>query len=230
MRYLVRYAENRPRLEGDWGGDAWSQADTLEIADFRPESSDHRPQTLARLLYDKNGFFGIFYVRDQYVRCAHSGHMAPTHLDSCVELFLQPESGKGYFNFEFSCGGSLFCSHIVDPTRIPGGFRDYSPLPDTDIRQVAIYHSMPSIVDPEIPEPTEWVLEFFLPASLLEKWVGTMGRLGGREWRGNLYKCGDETSHPHWASWSPVDELNFHLPRCFGTFEFAERSQGTLES
>jgi len=224
MRYLVRYAAIRPELEGEWSGEAWTQADTLEIASFRPESSDHRPRTEARLLHDENGIYGIFHVSDQYVRCAHGGFMAPTHLDSCVELFLQTESGKGYFNFEFSCGGALFCSYIIDPTRIPDGFRDYSPLPETDLRQVAIYHSLPKIVDPEIVEPTEWVLEFFIPIALFKKWTGSRGQLSGREWRGNLYKCGDETSHPHWASWSPVDELNFHLPRCFGTIEFETRS------
>jgi len=223
MRYVVRYAAIQPGLNGEWSGDAWSQADPLEITNFRPESSDHHPRTFARLLYDEDGIYGIFYVRDQYVRCVHSGYMVPTHLDSCVELFLQPELGKGYVNFEFSCGGSLFCSHIVDPTRVAGGFRDYAPLPETDVREVAIYHSLPSIVDPEIVEPTEWYLEFFLPFSLLEKWAGSIGQLSGREWRGNLYKCGDETSHPHWASWSPVDELNFHLPGCFGTIEFEAR-------
>ncbi|MCD6337129.1 MAG: hypothetical protein J7M01_02720, partial [Candidatus Marinimicrobia bacterium] len=37
---------------------------------------------------------------------------------------------------------------------------------------------------------------------------------------GNLYKCGDKTSHPHWASWSPIDKLNFHQPKHFGEFVF----------
>ena len=35
-----------------------------------------------------------------------------------------------------------------------------------------------------------------------------------------FFKCGDKTSHPHWASWNPVDELNFHLPRCFSEIIF----------
>jgi hypothetical protein len=148
--------------------------------------------------------------------------MAPTYLDSCVEFFLQPKPDRGYFNFEFNCGGSLLCYYIVDPVRVPGGFRDFTPLPEADGRQVAIYHSMPPRVEPEIAEPTEWRLEFSIPFSVLEKWVGPVGRVGGQEWRANLYKCGDETSHPHWASWAPVDELNFHLPRCFGTIQFEE--------
>jgi len=224
MRYVVRYAGIRPGLDGEWSGDAWAQADTLEVASFRPESSNHRPRTLARMLYDDHGLYGIFHVWDQYVRCVHDGYMAPTYLDSCVELFLQPRRNEGYFNFELNCGGSLLCSYVVDPTRTPGGFLEYTPLPEADGSQLGIYHSMPSIIDPEIVDPTEWILEFFLPVSLLETRVGAIGELSGQVWRGNLYKCGDETSHPHWASWSPVDELNFHLPRCFGAIEFEARS------
>jgi hypothetical protein len=47
-----------------------------------------------------------------------------------------------------------------------------------------------------------------------------LGPMSSQSWRDNFYKCGDQTSHPHWASWSPVDDLNFHLPRCFGTICF----------
>jgi hypothetical protein len=147
--------------------------------------------------------------------------MAPTYLDSCVEIFLQPRPDKGYFNFEFNCGGSLLCYYVVDPTRVTGGFRDYTPIPESDGQQITIYHSMPPKVEPEIDAPTEWCLEFFIPFSLFESKVGPVSPVSGRAWRANLYKCGDDTSHPHWAAWAAVDELNFHLPRCFGTIRFA---------
>lgn len=34
--------------------------------------------------------------------------------------------------------------------------------------------------------------------------------------------CADNTSHPHWLTWSPVDypKPNFHLPQSFGFLEF----------
>ena len=156
------------------------------------------------------------------MRCVHSGYMAPAYLDSCVEIFVQPSADKGYLNFEFNCGGSLLCFHIMDALRVPGGFKDFTPLPESDANQVTVYHSMPSRVEPEIAEPTEWYLEFSLPFSLLEKWAGPFGFVGGQEWSANLYKCGDETSHPHWASWAPLDKTNFHLPRCFGTIRFEQ--------
>lgn len=222
MRYKVRYATVRPALKGKWRGHTWARAETLEVAHFRPESSEHRPRTLARLLWDESALYGIFRVQDRFVRCVHSGYMAPAYLDSCVEIFLQPKADKGYLNFEFSCGGSLLCFYIVDPTRGPGGFQDYAPLPQSDVDQVSIYHSMPSRVETEIAESTEWYLEFSIPLPVLEKWVGSLGPVGGQEWSANLYKCGDETSHPHWASWAPLDETNFHLPRCFGAIWFEQ--------
>jgi hypothetical protein len=210
-------------MQGAWSGVAWEQADTLEIAHFRPEGSDHRPQTSARLLYAQDGLFGIFLVKDRYVRCVGTHYMDPVYKDSCVEFFVRPKAGKGYFNFEFSCGGALLCFYIVDPARVPNGFRDFTRLPEADGRQVAIYHSLPPIVEPEIDAPTEWRLEFYIPFALLEKYVGSIGNVHNQAWRANFHKCADDTSHPHWASWAPVAELNFHLPQCFGTIRFDDK-------
>lgn len=222
MYYTVRWAGIRPELEGAWDGLAWQQADTLEIAHFRPESSDHRPRVQARLLYDQAHLYGIYRVQDRFVRCIHTRYLDPVYQDSCVELFLQPRAELGYFNFEFNCGGALLSYYVVDPTRLPGGLRDFTPLAEEDARRVAIYHSLPPTVEPELAAPTEWRLEFRMPFALLERYVGPLGCVSGQEWRANLYKCADGTSHPHWASWAPVDELNFHLPRCFGILRFGD--------
>ena len=50
---------------------------------------------------------------------------------------------------------------------------------------------------------------------------GPIGAASGQVWRGNFFKCAEDISHPHWAAWSPVDEFNFHLPRCFGAIQLA---------
>jgi hypothetical protein len=225
MLYIVRPADIQPEMQGAWNSPAWQQADTLGIAHFRPESSDHRPRTYARLLYAKEGLFGIFRVEDRYVRCVRTHYLDAVYKDSCVEFFVRPKADRGYFNFEFNCGGSLLCYYIVDPTRASKGFRDFTPFPEVDGNQVAIYHSMPQMVEPEIAVPTEWLLEFFIPFALLEKYVGVIGHVHNQEWRANFYKCADDTSHPHWASWSPVDELNFHLPDCFGAIRFDDKPE-----
>jgi hypothetical protein len=175
------------------------------------------------MLYDEHGLYGIFAVQDQYVRCTRVGFMASVWKDSCVEFFVQPKPDCGYFNFEFNCGGAWLCRHVTDPRRVGDELAESVPLHSAEAKQVRIYHSMPRIVEPEVAEPTEWVLEFHIPFATLMRYVGSLGPIPGQVWRANFFKCAEDVSHPHWAAWSPVDELNFHLPRCFGSLLLAKR-------
>lgn len=222
MHYTVRKTASRPVLNGNWSAPVWQAAETLTVANVRPESSDHHPKVAARLLHSGTAIYGIYRVEDRYVRAAHQGFQAPVCRDSCVEFFCRPHVGIGYFNFEFNCGGALLCSYIRDWTRIgKAGFADFEMLGPEAPEAVDIFHSLPEKVDPEIAEPTVWTLQFAIPVSLLETYCGLLGDLSGRTWTANLYKCGDETSHPHWLTWAPVDALNFHLPNCFQPIHFA---------
>jgi hypothetical protein len=110
--------------------------------------------------------------------------------------------------------------YIEDPTRDAAGLKKSTPVPHDVGRSVKIRSTLPQVIDPEIAQPTIWELNFFLPLNVLEKFVGPLGPLKGQQWRGNFFKCAEDLSHPHWASWSPVDQFNFHLPRCFGTLHF----------
>ena len=121
-----------------------------------------------------------------------------------------------YFNMEINCGGTmLFWWHPENGTAIP-------VAPD-DCRQIKIAHSMPKIVDPEITTPTTWTLEFRLPFSVVKRYFpGATPPESGGSWKANLYKCADDTSHPHWLTWSYVDHPTpkFHVPEAFGTLRF----------
>ena len=221
MTYLIKRSAIRPEMQGAWDGPVWGEAEILEVAQFRPESGDHRPQTRAKLLYADEAVYGIFRVKDRYVRCVCTEYQDPVWRDSCVEFFVQPKMDKGYLNFEFNCGGAMLVRYILDCARDQDGeLADYVNLSAEDGESVRRFHSMPCVVEPEVAEPADWVLEFAIPLKLLEKYVGPLGNVSGQEWRANFYKCGDQTSHPHWASWSPVSALNFHLPECFGTIKF----------
>jgi len=220
VKYIIGRCKQRPQLKGEWDGVAWGDVEEIEIANFLPESSDHRPRTRAKLLYDADRIYGIFDVQDKYVRCVHTEFQGPVSRDSCVEFFVQPKPEGGYFNFEFNCGGNMLVSHMLDWTRNGDKFARRIKVTPEDAAQVERYHTMPMVVDPEIQEDTNWRLEFTIPFALLARYAGPLGDIAGQEWRANLYKCGDETSHPHWACWSPVDDLNFHLPHCFGAIRF----------
>jgi hypothetical protein len=213
--YVVQCANPAPPMEPDWQHPSWSQAETLQIIHFRPEGSDHRPVTSARLLCDPTGIHGIFHVEDRYVRCVRANYFAEVWKDSCVEFFAEPKPGRGYFNFEFNCGGA---------------FKEFTKMPAGLGKTIQVRSSLPAIVEPEIQTPVAWTLRFFIPFTLFQHYIGPLGPIGGQVWRGNFYKCAEEVSHPHWASWSPVDKFDFHRPNCFGTIEFSGKSQKNTQS
>jgi len=219
MEYRIRRATKTPELNGLWDGPAWSRANTMGIACAHKESSDHHPATQARFLFDDETLYGIYRVEDQYVRAVAQQFQDSVCRDSCVEAFLSP-GGKEYLNFEFSCNGTLLCHHMVDSTRTGSGFKDARSVSAEDGANVRIFHSLSGVIDPELKDPTTWTLEFAIPMAVFERYLGAIGSPAGQSWKANFYKCADATSHPHWLSWAPVRELNFHRPSDFETIRF----------
>jgi hypothetical protein len=218
--YMVKKINAPVKLDAEWTNPAWMAAKTLTVENFRPESSDHRPLVQCRLLHDDAGIYGMFQVHDRYVRSVETEFQASVCGDSCVEFFVGPPCGKGYLNFEMNCGGTLLVYHVIDHTRGPKGFKDFRKLAPEDISGFRIFHTMPRVVEPEITEPTVWRIGFFVPFEMFIKSNGLKLPVSGQTWHANFYKCGDKTSHKHWASWQPVKELNFHRPEDFGEIVF----------
>lgn len=216
--YTIKRIILTPKLDGHFDDDAWAHAPIIDVDTFHEKSSDHRPVTQAKALYDDQGLYVIFRVQDRYVRAAHIGYQASVCRDSCAEFFVEPVPGRGYFNFEINCGGSLLLNYNSRSQTVA-----YDPVAvdEARLRTVKIHHSLPEKVDPEITEPTTWTLAMFAPFALFEAYVGTIPPVSGSIWRGNFYKCGDQTSHPHWAMWNPIPgKLGFHKPEHFAPLLF----------
>jgi hypothetical protein len=207
-------------LSGQWDGPGWNCAASFAIDTFIKERSSHRPATRVKTLHDGASVHILFNVNDRFVRSIRTRYLDDVWNDSCVEWFVQPKPGKGYFNFEVNCGGTLFASYVEDPSRINGTLKKCTPLSAELGEKIKIYHSLPSVVDPEISGPIDWIIELAVPLTVLEYFVGSIGALSGQKWRANFNKCADETSHPAWATWNPVTELNFHRPWEFGEMVF----------
>lgn len=222
MTYTIRHCATPPQLAADWEDPVWQAAETLQVSHFLPQSSDHHPETFARLLYDDSGLHGIFCVRDRYVRCIRPNYFDQVWKDSCVEFFVRPKATGGYFNFEFNCGGAHLCCYITDSRIKDGWFAEAVKLPPTVGQKVKAKASLPRIIDPELTVPTNWTLQFFIPFSVLEEYAGPLGDICSQTWHGNFFKCAEDVSHPHWAAWAPVSEFNFHLPDCFGDISFED--------
>ncbi|MBN1942618.1 MAG: carbohydrate-binding family 9-like protein [Phycisphaerae bacterium] len=223
VEYTVTKRPAPPPSGAAWDGEYWRDVPVLRVDQFRPEGSDHRPVVEAKLAHSSDAMHVFFRVQDRYVRAVAEKLNDMVCRDSCVELFLQPPGRGEYINFEVNCGGTMLASFVEDPTRpdMHSPMAKSTSLTPRQAARVNIEASLPKIVEPEITEPTEWTVRYSIPVALFEEFFGPLGDLSGRTWRANLYKCGDQTSHPHWASFSPVSgALNFHQPACFAPLHF----------
>ena len=210
-----------PALDSDWNDVPWSDAPTLQVAEYHPNSSSHRPITEAKMLYDDTGLHGVFRVEDCHIICRNLEYQSPVYKDSCVEFFAKPKEEKGYFNFEMNCSGTLLLQYIEDPARTPDGFASFIRVPKEIGGSVRVQGAFSGPIETEITEPLEWNLSFFIPFRVFETYAGPLGCVSGQVWRANFHKCADESSHPHWGAWSRMaDRLDFHNPDQFGILTF----------
>lgn len=209
----MEYRIHRWPADADWRNctdPAWEDGVSGEVGYFRPESSSHHPKVTFRLRWDAAGLYGRFDVQDRYIRCRETEFNSPVCRDSCVEFFVQPGGSGPYINFEWNACGVLHASVV----RVPR--QDVSPLSAASGRRVQVCASLRECPAQDITGPVPWRLIFHLPFDLFPVKVPKTGD----RWRGNFYKCGDDTSHPHWASWAPVPRLDFHDPDAFGALVF----------
>jgi hypothetical protein len=217
MQYHVNRAVVIPKLEANWNDPAWKNAETGTLTHVLPQSKDHVPQVSFRVLHDDSNVYGIFQTHDRYVRSVETKFQGNICRDSCVEFFFKPHHGVGYFNLEMNAGGAFLLYYVRNHKRTDEGFADYSVLTPQEGQLMQVKTNMPSVIDPEITTPVTWCAQFTIPMHLLEKYTGALNNFNGVTWHANFYKCADLTSHPHWITWNPITETNYHLPECFGT-------------
>ncbi|WP_081754928.1 carbohydrate-binding family 9-like protein [Paenibacillus durus] len=133
----------------------------------------------------------------------------PVYTDSCAEFFMQPLPGSDsrYLNFEFNAAGVLLLQ--MGETR-----ENRTTLADSP----AIFQIETALnrID-EHSGDTYWELAFAIPFKWMQSRFPGFGTESGRVFRGNFYKCGDETPLPHYGCWNRVDSASpdYHLSRFF---------------
>ena len=218
MNYLITRLAKAPEINAVWDKAPWCDVSAQTIGGFMGDKPEHLPKTEVKLAYTHQHLFVIFQVQDRYVRAVANHYQDNVCRDSCAEFFFStgPDIAPGYFNLEINCGGTgLF--HFQKALSV-----DRVPIPEQDFKKIDLAHSLPEIVEPEIEEPVTWTLEYAVPFDIIRNYCSFAEPQSEIVWRANFYKCADYTSHPHWLTWSPVDNPipKFHLPEFFGTLEF----------
>lgn len=219
MSYAVqRLAEPIP-IDANWDKPVWQQTEAITLTHYMGERPTHFPKTQAKVRYDDEALYVIFRVEDQYVRAVAQKHDDPVCRDSCVEFFFVPgtDPAAGYFNLEMNCGGTM----LFHFQRIPR--KDSVALDPADLQRIQVATTLPRNVEPEATAPTVWCVEYRLPLDILTKHFPALAQPApGVRWMANFYKCADDSSHPHWLTWNPVNrpQPDFHVPTDFGRIEF----------
>lgn len=177
-----------------------------------PDAYPYAPRVAFRMFHTGDLLWLRFDVEERYTKAEVAEDNGRVWTDSCVEFFLALDD-TGYYNFETTCAGRLlmaFRKEREHPTHASQAVLD----------TVRRYPSLGRANFAEREGDNRWSLTLAIPPQALfrhrlDSWSGLAASM-------NLYKCGDELSHPHFLSWRPIDnpKPDFHLPRFFENVEF----------
>lgn len=184
------------------------EGEKFAIAVHRPEGAK-APETEGSLVYVAGeGLWITMRCYEENPRAIYHNPNDWVYTDSCMEMFIDcfPELHKGYINLEMNANGAAFCS--FGTSRHVRGF----------LIDMGIPHPEVTVTKGQEGGRAFWQVKSLLRESALENLYGVKANFeSGHKMRANFYKCGDHTATPHWASWAPVGELDFHAPQYFGT-------------
>ena len=149
----------------------------------------------------------MFHVRGLDLRATQIEDNGRSWEDSCCEFFVTDPYDGTYYNFELTCIGSLLSSKRK--SRLDSVLREKE-----DVARV-IRHSSLAHEETEISDRIfSWTVAMLIPYDL----IGIDRDNVPVSVRGNFYKCGDLTAHPHFLSWNPIGtpKPDFHRPEYFG--------------
>ncbi|NLZ95436.1 MAG: hypothetical protein GX921_06390 [Bacteroidales bacterium] len=176
-------------------------------SDF-PESM---PVTV-HIAHDNQKLYLYYQVKGEELRAVNTKDFMSVWEDSCVEFFMQRKGEKTYRNFEFNAHGVLLASKRESKDKAEQLSEE---LMSSIERFATIQHRYK---DGE--QLSDWTLYAEIPKEALGYTVDE--NLSQQTIGANFYKCGDETSEPHFISWNPIDtpSPNFHVPQYFGKLIF----------
>jgi len=186
----------------------WSSIPSLPIDQVNNSDTTPPVRAWAQIAYGDDSFFVHLWAEEENIRMVEDGPLANTWEDSCLEFFFAPVEGDPrYFNLEMTPK----CAYFLG---VGTGKEDL-------VRLLPLF-DIPGFAPRAEFFDGGWELFYEIPFALIRRILPAFAPKKGDTIRANCYKCGDNTVHPHWLSWSPVpvQPLNFHLTEYFGTMIF----------
>lgn len=172
-----------------------------------PKEAPYTPDCNGSIARTASHLAVMFHVRGLDLRATQIEDNGRSWEDSCCEFFVTDPYDGTYYNFELTCIGSLLSSKRK--SRLDSVLREKE-----DVARV-IRHSSLAHEETEISDRIfSWTVAMLIPYDL----IGIDRDNVPVSVRGNFYKCGDLTAHPHFLSWNPIGtpKPDFHRPEYFG--------------
>lgn len=172
-----------------------------------PDEFGYRPVCAGNIARCEDGLAIRFHVQGLDLRAQNLGDNGRQWEDSCCEFFvLEPDGGR-YFNFEVNCIGRILGASGE-------GRHERVRQSLTDLGRIRRVTSLPVQAYDEAGTLRSWDITVIIPFALF----GADAACPPKTLRANFYKCGDNTAHPHFLSWSPIGtpRPDFHRPEFFG--------------
>ncbi len=200
---------------GDWEvvDRAFASAEAQPIACCNwAETYPYAPDVQFRMFHTGDYLMLRFDVAERYTAARVAEDNGRVWTDSCVEFFIAPDT-ESYYNFETSCIGRLLLGYHRQGEKTVSA-------PAEALGSVIRHTSLPGTPFEEREGDNRWSVVLAIPPQALFRHALT--DWSGAEARANLFKCGDDLSHPHFLSWRPIrtEKPNFHRPEFFDHIKF----------
>lgn len=178
----------------------------IDVVDW-PQVYSYKPEVHFSVAYSSRYIYVHFNVKGEGMKAVYTVNQSPVCKDSCVEFFLRVPGDDEYWNFEFNPIGTMNSSHRLDR-------HNSTKLTEAQIVSIKRYASAGNQPFEERPGVHQWTLTAAIPFELLG--IDSMNLPD--HIMGNFYKCGDDTSKPHYLSWNKInlEKPDFHCPQFFG--------------
>lgn len=177
-----------------------------------PDAFPYAPLCGGRIARTEDSLIVDFHVSGLDLRVQNLSDNQRQWEDSCCELFLQVPGDDAYFNFEINAAGKILAARGT-------GRGDRVKLSDEDVAGIIRVASVEGLQDHE-GGIWDWRVLVLIPFELLGLDPDNLPA----KLRGNIYKCGDKTAHPHFVTWNPIGtpSPDFHRPEYFGEFSLSD--------
>ena len=174
----------------------WAIIPRADIASYR-WLSGYEPKAYGQVALGSDRLFLRLVCHEKNPRITFTEPGSLVCQDSCLEFFFSLNDANTYINLEFNAGGCYFST--IGTSRYDRVF--IKPFE----------HEGPTAH----VESDRWEITATVLYSQLCELFGCEGI---DRMRGNFFKCGDHTEHPHYGMWSAslTDTPDFHQSKYFG--------------